>query len=564
MHASTPLTRAALTAGILCLLLPVAAHAVEPVVAPGAGSLLQQTQPVEPPAPSPAGTGLTIEAAARAALPPSEPFLIATIQLSGNTLFDTPTLHALVASAEGKHLTLPELGAVVARISDYYHRRGYPLARALIPAQTIQNGRVRIEVIEARYGAVLLDNHSRVSAPLLQATLSPVHSGDAISEAPLDHTLLLLSDVPGVSVAATLKPGAAVGTSDLQVATAATAAVTGNVALDNDGNRYTGRARLGGTVNFIAPLRHGDVLGLTGLTSGDMNYGSAGYETLLNGAGTRMGGSYSALHYVLGGTLAALDGHCTAVVDSLWLKQPLLRSPNANVYAQIQYDHKVLDDEIGTGDIRTDRHMDNWTASVTGDLRDTLLSGGVNTWNLGWTMGNLAFGSAAAARADAATANTQGGFSLWIATLSRLQNLSTSNALYFAVSAQWANSNLDPAEKMIAGGAYTVRSYDMGALSGDSGILGSAEFRQDLGVHWRGQWQAVVFADRQHVTINHNVWAAGTNSATLNGAGVGCNWSAAGQWSAKAYIAAPLGPTPSLVGSNNSTRAWVSVSKGFY
>jgi hemolysin activation/secretion protein len=116
---------------------------------------------------------------------------------------------------------------------------------------------------------------------------------------------------------------------------------------------------------------------------------------------------------------------------------------------------------------------------------------------------------------------------------------------------------------MIAGGAYTVRAYDMGALSADTGILASAEWRHDLGVHWHGRMQAVGFADREHVTINHTVWVAGPNSATLSDAGVGLNWSWSSQWNAKASIAAPLGSTPTLIGTNNSARIWLALSKGF-
>jgi hemolysin activation/secretion protein len=551
-----------LAAALVILFLPLAVRAAEPVV-PGAGSILQQTQPVVPPTPSSTGPGLAIEPPGGGTLPPTAPFLVKAIEVAGNTLFDTPTLHALVADAEGKSFTLPQLGQIAARITDYYHSHGYLLDRAIIPAQTIQDGLVRIEIIEARYGQIALDNHSRVVDSLLQATLAPLQSMQAISDAPLNHALLLLADIPGAAVIATLKPGEAVGTSDLQLIANSTPAVTGNVALDNDGNRYTGRARLGGTVSLIEPAQHGDTLSLTGLTSGDMDYGSLGYDWLLNGEGTRLGGSYSALHYVLGDTLAPLDGHGSAEVETLWVKHPFVRTPTFNLYGQIQYDHKQLDDAIGASDLHTDRHLDDGTASVTGDLRDTLHSGGVNTWSLGWTSGHVGFDDAGARLADASTANTQGRFSLWNASLSRLQHLSASDDFYVAISGQWSNANLDTAEKMVAGGAYTVRSYDTGVLSADAGILASAEWRHELGVLWYGHLQAVGFADSEHVTINHSVWAAGPNSATLSGAGVGLNWNWPGKWNARASIAAPLGSTPTLIGTNNSVRVWLALTKGF-
>lgn len=551
-------------AALLVSLSPLAAQAAGPV-APDAGSILQQIKPVTPPAPSPTGTGLTIEREGGGKLPPSAPFDVKTIQISGNTLFDTPTLHALVADAEGKSLSLAQLDEMSARITDYYHSHGYPLARAFIPAQTIQSGIVRMEIMEARYGKIKLDNRSRVNDPLLQDTLSPLQSGQAIGQMGLDHALLLLSDIPGVAVNATLKPGEAVGTSDLMVEAAPSPAVSGNVVLDGYGNRYTGRARAGFTVDFNNPLHHGDYFSLSGLTSGSgLNYGRITYESLLNGRGTRMGGTYSALRYTLGEPLASLNAHGNAQVESLWAKHPLVRSRDVNLYGQIQYDQMQLRDHIDASAIQTDRHLKSWTVSLAGDARDVLLSGAVSAWNVGWTSGRVGFDNEAAQLADAATAKTQGSFSKWNANLARLQSLSSKDALYLTFSGQGASVNLDPSEKMIAGGPYTVRAYDMGAVSGDTGYLLTAEFRHDFGQAWeRRQWQVVAFVDRAHVTINKTAWVAGTNGATLSGTGVGLNWVGLNQWSARAYIAKPLGTTPVLVGSSASTRAWVEISRGF-
>jgi len=205
-------------------------------------------------------------------------FAVKTIQIAGNAAFDTAVLHALVMDGEGQSLTLTQLNGLAARITDYYHRHGYPLARAIIPAQKIEDGRVRIEVIEARYGKIDLRNQSRVNDSLLNATLSAVRSGRAIEQETLDRSLLLFSDIPGVVPGFTLKPGEAVGTSDLVVEAGPGPRVTGSVALDNHGNAYTGRTHLGGTLNFINPLHHGDVLSADGLSAcRRMSYGRIGY-----------------------------------------------------------------------------------------------------------------------------------------------------------------------------------------------------------------------------------------------------------------------------------------------
>ncbi|TAN48234.1 MAG: ShlB/FhaC/HecB family hemolysin secretion/activation protein [Methylococcaceae bacterium] len=556
---------------LLILASPVVS-AADPVI-PGAGSMLQQILPVRPPEPSSSGTGLNLEQQSEGELPNSPAFPVQSLRISGNTTIDTPTLHALVADGEGQSITLPQLGELAARITHYYHSQGYPLARAFIPAQTIQSGVVRIEVMEAHYGKITLDNRSQVDEGLLQATLAPLQAEPAIGQTELDRTLLLISDIPGVIANTTLQQGAKPGTSDLLVNATAASAITGNLTVDDYGNRYTGRPRAGGTVNWINPLHHGDVLSFNALSAGSgMNYGQLSYESWVNGRGTRLGGSYSILSYELSGSkpISALNANGTAQVGSFWGKHPLLRSRDVNLYGQVEYERTQLHDRIDAGGLKTYRHLDSGTASLSGDARDVLLSGGVNTWNLSWTGGHVEFNDAEARLADAATKKSQGWFSKWNANLARLQSLTQKDGLYLAFAAQWAQGNLDSSKKMTIGGPYTVRGYDMGAVSGDSGYIGTVELRHDLGASGFGQWQAVAFADSAQITVNQTPWSAGANQATLCGAGGGINWlgpaldwMGASRLNARAYIATPVGPVPKLVGKTDAVRAWLEIGMGF-
>ena len=550
------------------LALPLFAQAADPVVMPSAGSELQEVQPNLPQAPSSANTGLTIEGAKQGGLPTTVPFMVRSIRIIGNHKIDTAALHALVADGEGKEETLNQLQMLAGRITDYYHAHGYPLARAFIPAQRIADGVVTFEVLEASFGKINLDNHSRVNDGLLQDTLAPLHSGAVIEQSTMDNSLLLLSDIPGVSAHATLKPGDTVGTSDLDVVTDPLPMVNGSVGLDNYGNAYTGRVRGSGNLNILNPLRMGDVLSLSVLSSGsDMNYGRVGYETLLNGLGTRVGASFSALHYILGGNLANLDGNGTAEISSAWLKQPIIRSQNDNLYVQLQYDHMALLDNLNSSSIHDKRHLDNWTGMANGDWRDNVLAGAANTWNASLTDGQVNFDDPNAQISDAGTTQTQGNFAKLDFSYTRLQGFTSLDSLYIAVSGQLTNTNLDISQQLVVGGPYTVRAYDMGVLTGDEGILGTVEWRHDLGSLWNGDWQAVAFVDSENVTINRSLWvgasAAGNNTATLSGAGVGMNWSTQNQWVAKVYVAAPIGPDPSQVPNAPSARAWLQIAKGF-
>jgi hemolysin activation/secretion protein len=528
------------------------------------GIILQQMKSAEPHIPLSTKSNLTIKQENGKILKESIPFSIQEIQIIGNTYFDTKTLHLLVADAEGKKLSLDELNELTNRITDYYNKNGYPLARAIIPAQTIQDGRVQIQIVEVTYNKIILNNHSRVDDSLLLKTLSPLKAGEPVKQKELYHSLLLLSDIPGVVANSILKAGEKNATTDLTVNVTPTPIVSGNVIVDNYGSRYTGRGRISTTISGNNLFNPGDTLKLNLLSSGKgLNYGRIAYESVVNGYGTQIGGSYSSLRYKLGEPIAFLNAHGTAQVESLWIKHPLIRTQDLNLYTLFQCDNLELHDHTDATSTKTDRHLQNGTLSFNMDMRDTLLSGGLNTLSLGLTSGHVKFEDTDAEQYDAQTANTQGRFSKLNLYLSRLQRLSPKDELQIDFSLQEASTNLDSYAKIIAGGPYSLRGYDVGAIAGDSWYSTTAEIRHTLDPIREEEFQLFAFIEQATITVNKRTWSMGENRATLRDAGVGINWNGPNQWSARAYSAIPIGPSSALVETSDSPRLWVEIRKGF-
>ncbi len=548
------------------LLLAGSAAGAAELVLPGAGSLLQSVQPPSLTPPSPNGTGLLLENKASAPLPTSAPFRITTIRITGNTVFTAALLHDLVKDAEGKELTLEQVGLLAERLTNYYHGHNYPLTRAIVPAQTIEGGVVTLEVIEARYGRLVIDNKGGVSDALLGATLSPLRPNDQIAQNTLDRSLLLLSDIPGMSVESSMRPGQTVGTTDLFVNARPLPMMTGSAMIDNGGSRYTGQDRASANVYLTNPLHHGDVLSATVLSSGrNMSFGQMSYETLLNGLGTRVGGTGSALRYVLGDTLSAIGGHGSANVASLWVKQPLVRSQRHNVYAQLQVDGFWLNDIVDTADTQKNRTLRSTALSLNGDVRD-LVPQGLTSWKASVSAGKLRFLNADAQLADSDSAQTEGSFVKYNVWANHTQTFTARDSLYVALSGQRANTNLDQSQKMTVGGPASVRAYATGALSGDNGVLMTVELRHLLdGPDWgpAGLWQLRAFVDSARLSINQTPWTSSINQATLSGAGVGLVWAGTQQFTVQLTLAEIIGKVPALMSNSSKARAWAVFSKGF-
>lgn len=536
-------------------------HGTQP---PNSGQILQETQPPNAPTP-PSNLNLNIQRPRRNRAASNQTFLVREIQITGNTLLPTSSLHALVAPEEGKNLTLDDLDALADRISDAYHAHGYPLDTAYVPAQTLQNGVVRIAVVEAHYGNVTVQNQSAVADHVLNATVSPLQTGQPITDYTLERSLLLLTDVPGALVNSVMRPGSEVGTSDLLVDVTSAPRYTGTLGLDDFGNRYTDRVRLSGSFAVNGLFHQGDVLDFSGVTSGSgMNYGRIGYKYLLNGQGTVLGAAVTDLDYKLGNGLSDLHAHGTARVGSLYLSQPFIRNTAGNLYAQIEFDHKRLSDDIDIADIETNRHSNAWTATLAGDQRDVT---GVTNFNLSGTYGRLYFNNLYAEFADFLGPRTAGSYTKFDFSISRLQQLNPTNALYVGISGQWSNKNLDTSEQFYLGGPNTVRGYDVGAVSGAEGNLANIEYRHDFTVApMPGPWQASVFLDSGHVQAYKTPFFPGPNTARLNSAGMGLHWAAPNDWVISASVAKPIGNRPVLLGSDSTTatRFWFQVQKGFY
>jgi hemolysin activation/secretion protein len=179
----------------------------------------------------------------------------------------------------------------------------------------------------------------------------------------------------------------------------------------------------------------------------------------------------------------------------------------------------------------------------------------------------VAFNNADAGAADALTRNSAGGFAKTSFAFSRAQGLDAANTLLFTFSGQWARKNLDASQKFSLGGANSVRAYEGGVLSGDSGQFASMELRHSLAPDTTstGTWRTTFFVDAGQVQINQTPWGSGSNQAYISGAGVGLDWQSSAKWHARMYIARALAPAPSQLEGSAATHsnAWMEIGLDF-
>lgn len=530
-----------------------------------AGGQLQQI----PPAPAIPRTTPDFKIGPPAAQPDTgpvgAPVRVNALRVTGATLFDEQALLAAARFTPGSALNLSDLRAIAARISAYYHQRGYFLAQAYLPVQDVDAGSVTIAVIEGRYGKVDLNNATNLSDGIARGVLRGLDGGDIVAGAPLERRLLLLSDLPGVKVKSTLAPGMDVGTSDLIVDLTPGRRVTGNVEADNAGNRYTGAYRLGGTVNINNPAGIGDQLSLRFLAStGGLAYGRAAYQAPVGNL--TLGAAYAHIRYQLGREFERLDADGTADIATVYASYPLIRSRDANLYALAAVEAKWFEDRIGLVSSRSNKKSRVATLGFTGDSHDDFGGGGWTNVSGGWTFGELDIESPLERAADALTARRDGAFNKLEFGAARLQTVSGPLSLYASIRGQLAFDNLDTSEQMELGGAYAVRAYPAGEAYGDQGYVATAEARLTLSrwlANFPGALQAIAFVDVGSVEFAHDPWFAGRNRATLSGIGAGLTWAGPQNFVVKASYAAKLSDARATSEPDRPGRFWFQIVKLF-
>ncbi|WP_343728874.1 ShlB/FhaC/HecB family hemolysin secretion/activation protein [Duganella sp.] len=502
------------TATALCIVNPVQAQQ-----RPDAGQLLQENGPraLREPVPA-AALPLTTPTPPPQVAPGGVTVTLKQIAITGNTLISQDELLRALGQVQGKTYDFAGLNALADSISNHYRAAGYPFARAYLPQQDLQQGSLRIEVLEGRYGQITAHGDPGLSAPG-QRFLSPLKSGSVIESSALERVTLILDDQPGIKSIPVVRPGRDVGTGDLAVEIQRDHRYAGEIGIDNDGNRYTGRNRVHVNLDIDSPLTLGDQLVMQGMyTDEQMWFGAVSYALPLNAHGLRGRIGYTHSYYALADSFAALDATGTADVSSAGLSYPLVRSQRYNLTLSGTLEHKRLHDRQGATDSRSDKSSNSLPLTLNFDVRDTLLRGGVTYGAVSWTPGRLQL-DADLAPSDALSARTAGHFSKWNLDLARIQALTSSLDLYGRVSAQRASKNLDSSQKFGLGGRNGVRAYPSGEGYGDSGALAQVELR-----YAAGAFVPYVFFDAGRVTINRAPWTGDANHRTLAGGGAGLRY----------------------------------------
>ena len=412
--------------------------------------------------------------------------LVKDFKIEGAEAGDAEKLSALLASSRGRELTMGQITEAANHLTLFYRDRGYMVAKAYLPKQDASSGVLTIRMILGSYGEITLKNESAIRDSLLQGVFDRVRSDSpVIRRKGMERAMMLVSEMPGGSMPTmAITPGAAEGTSDVQVGVPGAPRLTGYAMSNNQGSRYTGEYRVYGGVDVNTPFGVGDRLSVTYMTTDttDLHSFRAAYEFPLSVNGLRGEVSAARTTYELGGIYSDLGATGAATIVEGLIKYPVVKLRGETIDFSAKLAHKRMSDDIGAVDMENPRNATVLTLSLgreafkdlSGHMLYTQLSGGFD-------IGSLNITDADQKDLDAAGANTDGAFSKFnldaAATLGLVGKLSIRGSMKFQKVV--TGNNVDSTEQFFVSGSGGVKAYSE-SVGFDNGYLFGAELRQGL------------------------------------------------------------------------------------
>ncbi len=526
-------------------------------VRPDAGTILDSIK--EPPAQKRPSTGIQVPPARpRMEAPAGVKVQVKGFRISGNTRFSDSEIQPVLQEFVGQELDFDGLAEAVRAVTSFYRSKGYFLAQAYLPRQELSGGIVEIHVLEGHIGKVRSKQapSARLKPWLVEGYLRRIEQGAIATEQGVERPLLLLGDLPATIVQSTLGPGANVGEADLTVEIGDDGRrVTGVVEAENFGNKYAGAIRLNGQVFANNLFGLGDQLSVRGLIAHDKLTDVAGlsYSMPVSYWGTKAGFSFARMNYELGGSLADQRASGDADLASILVVHPFLRSRDFNVFGQLTGELKELEDRVETVGSLEQRRIKSARLGVFGDLRDLVLGGGLNTFAVSVTRGNLKLLNEELQENDELSFQTAGRFDKFNVDLQRVQRITDGLHAIGRFSYQSASKNLASVEKMSVGGPFGVRAYPVGEGLADDAALWSLEGRYTLPGFkpLKSDVTLAAFVDGAHVRrfkshdstfdVDPETFEPNENDRTFWGAGVGIRVGRVGDFSLSADFAWRIG-----------------------
>lgn len=403
----------------------------------------------------------------------TEKIQVDKIEVTGSTIFNQEQLNSLTQPVQGRSVSLEELREIANAITQLYLDRGYLTSRAILANQTISDGVVQIQVIEAGVEKIEIEGTKRINPNYVRSRVGlgikkPLATGDIE-----DQLRLLRTDPLFSNVEASIRAGTQVGQNILVVRVTEAEPFKAGLSVDNYSPPSIGSERFGINASYRNLTGWGDEL-------------AASYYFTAQGGANVYDFSYRIPVNAMNGTLHLRTSiNNNEVVQEpfkdfnirgesqlyeISFRQPVVRSPRQEFALSLGF--TVQDGQTFTfaGPTAFGFGPDDEGNSRTRVIKfgqDYLARDTQGAWSLRslFSLGIDVF--------DATSNNDpipDGNFFSWLGQVQRVQRFSDNYLLIAQAEVQLTPNGLLPSQQFVIGGGQSVRGYRQNARAGDNGV----------------------------------------------------------------------------------------------
>lgn len=492
-------------------------------------------------------------------------FDISGYVLEGATLLTQEEIDAAVAPFVGRNKDFSDVQRALEAIEETYSARGFSAVRVLLPEQELEKGRIRLQVVESRFGAVSVKDNRYVSEANALNAIPSVRSGGIPRSRQIARELKLANENPARQMNVVLKAGKKEGEVDANVIVTDEKPSVWGLMLDNTGTPETGRTRLG------LSWRHANLFDADHVASLQFQTSPEHVNRV-----TVLGGGYKIPLYRLGGSVEFFGGYSNvnSVVGGLDNFQ------GGGLIFSARYNHPLekngaFDPRLSFGlDWRDFRRIEQTTPPATVLYNEIVvmpLSVAYSAQGR-FASSDLGFNASLAANLPGMGKGAAGDFAAYDRISLTLPDpnyrvvryganyaalIQDDWQFHAALNGQWSSDSLIQGEQMRLGGADAVRGFTEGSVGGETGLRWNLEgYTPDLG-NGDVRARALVFFDMGETRSFSGV------KSSISGAGFGLRAGFTEQFSLRLDAARILNADTDPLQRVGDWRAHIGLSASF-
>ena len=487
-------------------------------------------------------------------------FKVSKVRIVGASVIDDAQLAAQFDELLNRQITAGELRAALDRANKLYDEAGYALGRAYIPVQVIQGGTLIVRIVEGYVGEIQITAADPAVRKMVEGFSRRIVSEIPLRKETLERYLLLISDIPGVTLGGQLKSMDVYSGAATLALTVESDTFTASTAVDNRANLDDSpfQAYLTGNINNI--FGYGDQFSITALATPEIDtqqYFRGAFSTFIGTDGLRASAGVAYASSEQPDLPPGIELVSTSTQADFLLSYPVIRATKETLTTFIGAYFTDAENELNGVTFSKDAiraaHLGGSYATQIGE-RVSLGS------HLRITRGFSIFDGGPDNTLHSrlgATPNffkVQSGATVNYAATERL-------LLSLRVEGQYSPDSLYSSEEISFGGARFARGHNNSEISGDSGLGTSIQASYRFDVEMFGGWSVTPYTFLDHAYAwNTDVDRQG--DARLFSTGLGVTFSNRRWLSVGIEIDKPINRTP-ISQSNKDPRLFLSFEVRF-